>query len=81
MQINLDFESEKLKSMSAAVCEIIDKYPSGHRYHGNQLHSDVVRIYPKAKNMFPDTLLRMARRHRRNSFISVDHNKSLYEKL
>ena len=70
-----------IDTMSAAVMKIIDGYPAGHRFHGNQLHDDVAEIYPEARKMYPDTLLRMARRHRRVSFRAVNKNNSLYEKI
>jgi hypothetical protein len=69
-----------LNSMSAAVREVIDAYPADHEFYGNQLKEDVVRIYPDAVNMYPDTILRMARRHRRYAFCVVDQNNSLYKK-
>ena len=71
----------KIETMSAAVIEVIDGYPGGHQFFGNQLKDDVVRIFPDAKNMFPDTILRMARRHRRDAFRVVNRNDSLYEKV
>ena len=71
----------KLETMSAAVREVIDRYPEGHRFHGNQLKADVVRVLPEARHAYPDTMLRLARRHRREAFRSVDRNKSLYEKV
>jgi hypothetical protein len=71
----------KLGSMSAAVREVIDAYPAGHEFYGNQLKDDVVRIYPEAKDMYPDTILRMARRHRRYAFCVVNQNDSLYKKI
>ena len=70
-----------LDSMSAAVREVIDAYPTGHEFYGNQLKEDVVEIYPQAVNMYPDTILRMARRHRRYAFCVVDQNNSLYKKV
>jgi hypothetical protein len=70
-----------LNSMSAAVRVVIDAYPAGHEFHGNQLKEDVVKIYPDAKDMYPDTILRMARRHRRYAFCVVDQNNSLYKKM
>jgi len=68
-------------SMSEAVRIVIDGYPPGHQFYGNQLKEDVVRIYPDAQNQYPDTILRMARRHRRDDFRTVNHNASLYEKV
>lgn len=70
-----------LNSMSAAVKVVIDNYPLGHKFFGNELKDDVVRIYPDAVNMYPDTILKMARRHRRDSYISIDHNNSLYQRV
>jgi len=71
----------RIDSMSAAVREVIDAYPAGHEFYGNQLKDDVVKIYPEAVNMYPDTILRMARRHRRYAFGVVSQNDSLYKKL
>jgi len=48
MQIDLDFSTEKLTSMAAAVRKVIADYPVGHQFHGNQLHNDVTRLFPKA---------------------------------
>jgi hypothetical protein len=70
-----------IKSMSDAVKIVIDNYPSGHKFFGNELHHDVSRLYPASTYQYPDTILRMARRHRRYSFRTVDKNKSLYEKV
>ncbi|MCL2210226.1 MAG: hypothetical protein FWC03_11790 [Treponema sp.] len=74
-------KEEKLSSMSAAVKIVIDAYPIGHEFYGNQLHDDVTRIYPGAVNMYPDTILKMARRHRRDSYICIDRNNSLYKRV
>jgi hypothetical protein len=71
----------KIDSMSAAVREVIDAYPADHEFYGSQLKDDVVRIYPEAKDMYPDTILRMARRHRRYAFCAVNQNDSLYKKI
>jgi hypothetical protein len=71
----------KIDSMSAAVREVIDAYPAEHEFYGNQLKDDVVKIYPEAKDMYPDTILRMARRHRRYAFCVVNQNNSLYKKI
>jgi hypothetical protein len=67
--------------MSDAVIEVIDRYPVGHQFHGNELKDDVVRIYPESQHQYVDTILRMARRHRRGAFRVVDRNNSLYEKM
>jgi hypothetical protein len=67
--------------MSEAVIIVIDGYPAGHQFFGNQLHDDVAHIYPPSIHQYPDTILRMARRHCRGSYKTVDHNRSLYEKV
>jgi hypothetical protein len=67
--------------MSEAVKIVIDRYPKGHQFFGNELKDDVVRIFPDAAYCYVDTVLRMARRHRRGIFVSVNHNRSLYEKV
>ena len=71
----------KLQSLSAAVIEVLDRYPVGYRFHGNELKNDVVRLYPESKDSYVDTFLRMARRHRRGFFRVVNRNNSLYEKV
>jgi hypothetical protein len=71
----------RLSSMSAAVKIVIDGYPLNHEFFGNELKDDVVRVYPEAVNMYVDTVLKMARRHRRDSYISIDRNNSLYKRV
>jgi hypothetical protein len=70
-----------ITSISAAVKKVIDGYPDGYQFHGNELKDDAVRIYPKSQYSYVDTFLRMARRHRRYAFCVVDQNNSLYKKL
>jgi hypothetical protein len=74
-------KEKKLTSMSAAVKTVIDNYPLGHEFYGNQLKDDVVEIYPDAINMYPDTILKMARRHRRDSYVCIERNDSLYKRV
>jgi len=81
MQIDLDFSSEKLTSMAAAVRKVMDGYPAGHQYHGNQLHDDVARLYPKAERMYTDTVQRAMRRYCHHQYRTIDQNKSLYERV
>jgi len=81
MADSLEVKKEKLSSMSAAVKVVIDGYPIGHEFYGNELKEDVVFIYPDAVNMYPDTILKMARRHRRDSYISINRNNSLYKRV
>ena len=81
MQLDLDFSTERLKSMSEAVRQTIKNYPKGRRFHGNQLHDDVALLYPPARKMYTDTIQRALRRHARHLYKCLDHNKSLYEKV
>jgi hypothetical protein len=81
MQIDLDFSTENLKSMAAAVRKVIDGYEEGHRFHGNELHNDVCAIYPPARTMYTDTIQRSMRRYCHSLYKTVDQNKSLYERV
>jgi len=82
IQSELDFEHEKkLESMTDAVIAVMGKYPKGHQFHGNELHNDVAALYPKARNMYTDTIMRMMRRHCSMQYKTVDQNRSLYEKV
>jgi len=80
MQLDLNFSTVRLKSMADAVKLVISEYKKGYRFHGNQLHNDVSRIYPPAKTMYTDTVQRAMRRHCRYAVKCVNQNSSLYEK-
>jgi hypothetical protein len=80
MQIDLDFTGERLKSMADAVRQVISGYKTGHKFHGNELHSDVSLLYPPARTMYTDTIQRAMRRHCRYAVKCIDQNSSLYEK-
>ena len=81
MRIDLTFSGETLKSMADAVRKVVGGYKAGHRFHGNQLHDDVAVLYPKARAMYTDTVQRAMRRYCRHQYRTVDHNKSLYERV
>jgi len=81
MQIDLDFSSERMESMAAAVKTVINGYPVGYQFHGNQLHDDVAHLYPKAKKMYVDTVQRAMRRYCHHQYKTVNQNKSLYERV
>jgi len=81
MQFDLDFTSEPLKSMAQAVRKVVGGYPAGYRFHGNQLHNDVASIYPQARTMYTDTIQRAMRRYCHCQYRTVDHNRSLYERV
>ena len=68
-------------SIGAAVQTVIDSYPVGYQFHGNQLKADVVKIYPDAQYCYTDTVLRKARLYRRDTFRAINRNISLYEKI
>jgi hypothetical protein len=67
--------------MTDAVRAVIEGYPKGHRFHGNELHNDVAALFPDARRMYTDTLMRMMRRHCSAQYKTVDQNKSLYERI
>jgi len=67
--------------MTEAVRYVVKNYPIGHQFHGNQLHNDVTRLYPKAERMYTDTLMRMMRRYCSHQYKTVDQNNSLYERV
>jgi hypothetical protein len=71
----------KPKTMSEAVRMVIDRYPVGHEFHGNELHRDVVRIFPGAKFMYTDSIQRRMRRWKRAQIKCINGNKSLYKKV
>ena len=71
----------KIKSMATAVIKVMNGYPSGLQYHGNELHNDVASIYPEARRMYTDTIMRAMRRHCHFLYKTVDQNRSLYEKV
>jgi hypothetical protein len=81
MQIDLNFSSEHLNSMAQAVRKVISGYVVGRQFHGNELHNDVVDIYPKARTMYTDTIQRAMRRYCHHQYRTVDQNKSLYERV
>lgn len=74
-------ETKAIKSMSEAVRVVIDGYEKGHQFFGNQLHDDVATLFPKATRMYPDTLMRMMRRFCAHQYKTINHNKSLYERV
>jgi len=81
MQIDLDFSSEKPKSMAQAVRKVIDSYKVGYQFHGNQLHNDVAALYPPARKMYTDTIQRAMRRYCHCQYKTIDQNRSLYERI
>jgi len=80
MQLDMDFSTDKLKSMADAVRFVIRRYKTGYRFHGNELHNDVADLYPPARTMYTDTIQRAMRRYCRHVVKCVNQNNSLYEK-
>ena len=81
MQLDFDFNSQKIKTIAHAVRTIIDNYPVGHEFHGHELKNDVVIILPEAKETYPDTILRRMRQYRRLQIECISAEKSLYKKI
>jgi len=74
-------KKERISTITAAVKKVIDSYAVGHLFYGNELKDDCVKLVPEYQDAYVDTFLKMARRHRRDSFIAVDHNNSLYKRV
>ena len=70
-----------IDSISDAVKVVMDDYPVGHQFYGNEYKDDCVKLYPESKDCYVDTFLKMARRHRRDSYICIERNNSLYERV
>jgi len=68
-------------SMAEAVRIVFDKYPVGHEFHGTELKADVVRICPKARYMYHESLLRRLRESRRAQFVCLNVQRSFYKKV
>ena len=79
-QIDLDFTSEHLRTMTDAVKVVIRGYKIGKTFHGHQLHDDVAAIYPRARTCYTDTIQRVMRKYFRYNIRCIDIKKSLYEK-
>lgn len=68
-------------TLKKAVEKVIDSYKKGQIFSGLELHREVSKTYPKAKTKYTDTILRTARLCRRDSYICVRRDKSLYKKV
>jgi hypothetical protein len=73
--------NDKFSSIGDAVKNIIDGYPEGYEFHGNELRKDVITVYPKAKRCYVDTVLRKMRLYRRHNVECVSITKSLYKRV
>lgn len=71
----------RLGTMTDAVRYVVKHMDDGQVFHGNELKRAVVRVYSAAKDMYPDTILRMMRRYCRSLVRCVDHNAGKYMKV
>ena len=74
-------KAERISTITAAVKAVIDSYAIGHEFYGNELKDDCLKLIPGFEDAYTDTFLKMARRHRRDSYIAIDHNNSLYKRV
>ena len=74
-------KAERISTITAAVKAVIDSYAIGHEFYGNELRDDCVKLVPQYQDAYVDTFLKMARRHRRDSYMAIDHNNSLYKRV
>jgi hypothetical protein len=77
----INIQSGPPVSMADAVRRVIRNYPADHEFHGNELHNDVVALYPEAGTMYTDTVQRSMRRHCRHLVKCINKNESLYKKM
>ena len=68
-------------SMCEAVKAVIDRYPIGLEFHGNELKRDVVNRYPQARYCYVDSCLRQMRKFRRMQIKCINRDKSKYKKV
>jgi len=68
-------------SMTQVLIHVFDQLPDNIEFSGWQLKNMVVKAYPEARHIFPDTILRRLRHCRRWQFIAIDPNKSKYRKI
>jgi hypothetical protein len=69
------------RTITEAVVYVVKHYRKGHQFYGNELHNDVSAIYKPAMSKYPDTLLRIMRRHCYMDYVLINRNKSLYKKI
>lgn len=77
----LNNTDDRITSMTKAVVRVFETMPKGTRFHGQELHDMVARIYPRAERMYVDTVLRAMRKKCHYLYKTVSINKSLYERL
>lgn len=71
----------EIKTLKGAVTHVMNNMEVGQRFHGYAFQESVAMYYPKAKNCYVDTILRVARRYFRDMFKVVDRTRSLYERI
>ncbi len=70
-----------INTMTAAVICVMNHMNIGQQFHGSQLHAKVAKLYPPAKTMYTDTILRTMRRVCKQQYKTVNHNKSIFERV
>lgn len=73
--------TDRFNSIGQAVRHVIDNMEVGTRFHGNELHAMVVMVYPQARDAYVDTVMRKARKYRRECFRCISHTTSEYERI
>jgi hypothetical protein len=64
-----------------AVLLAIMSYKEGERFHGTDLKKKVVKLLPRKRNCYVDTILRTAREVARDKYKCVNIHRSLYERI
>lgn len=73
--------TENFKSCSSAVTEAVKNIPVGTEFSGLELQRRVSRIYPKAKKMYTETLLRLMRLNCKTKYVCIDRHNSIYKRV
>jgi len=74
----------KVKSMSAAVKTLLEKYPMDYEFGLWDLKGDVLRLFPPSKYNHADTVSRRLREFRHGKdyeIVCIKPNQSRYKKV
>ena len=72
---------EQINAIMTAVKIAIDNMPEGKEFNGWELKREVVKLYPHARRCYVDTVLRCARKARRDNLLCINRRESLYRKV
>ena len=72
---------DKITSMAKALKVVFKTMPKGFKFSGYDLQRKVAALYPKARRMYPDTILREMRKSFHYDYKVINHNKSIYERI